>query len=294
MVRRCVVYGCGHYVRLNILSTNFRRIRKSFAWNERTKAVFTLAILPDASGCPCTHCVHCVGFVRYTQTTSGCVRSGCERFASAWLCSVNARVDASGRERRAICACLQTDLFFSSPLICNAANLAQKSWHFGVKVIRWLINIQEVEIGQLTAEKRFLDVSLVRTWSTRDAIDTGSGKRYMCHGLSTCNWVTTDHEANAVCTWRTVRVPFASGQSLVVWMQIRHEVDPTRTVRYNPVRNRTQCEHGLIHPATNSQAKPSSAKRISTAIVTARKSYDGWIVGLRGEEKKNICTWHCP
>ena len=76
-----------------------------------TKAAYTLAILPDArtvrerfaSGCPCTHCVHCVVFVRYTQTTSGCVRSRRERFASALLCSVNARVDASGasgRERR--------------------------------------------------------------------------------------------------------------------------------------------------------------------------------------------------
>ena len=69
-----------------------------------TKAVFTLTILPDArtvreryaSGCPCTHCVHCVGLVRYTQTTSGGVRSGRVRYASAWRCSVNARVDASG------------------------------------------------------------------------------------------------------------------------------------------------------------------------------------------------------
>ena len=64
-------------------------------------AVFTLVILPDArttrepftSGCPCTHCV---GFVRYTQTTSGGVRNGRERYASGWHCSVNARVDASG------------------------------------------------------------------------------------------------------------------------------------------------------------------------------------------------------
>ena len=54
-----------------------------------------------AAGCPCTHCVHCVGFVRYTETKSVGVRSGRERFAAAWLCSVNARVDASdasGRE----------------------------------------------------------------------------------------------------------------------------------------------------------------------------------------------------
>ena len=83
------------------------------------KAVFTLGILPDArtvreryaSGCPCTHCVHCVGFVR--QTTSGGVRSGRERFAAGWLCCVNARVVASGRERRTVCASLQTDLFIS-------------------------------------------------------------------------------------------------------------------------------------------------------------------------------------
>ena len=78
-------------------------------------AAYTLTILPDArtvrerfaAGCPCTHCVHCVGFVRYTQTTSGGVRSGRERFAAGWLCSVNARVDASGasgRERRTVCA----------------------------------------------------------------------------------------------------------------------------------------------------------------------------------------------
>ena len=88
----------------------------------------TPTILPDArtvrerfaSGCPCTHCVHCVGFVRYTQTTSGCVRSGRERFASAWLCSVNARVDASdawGRERRTVSPCLLTDLFISTDTI---------------------------------------------------------------------------------------------------------------------------------------------------------------------------------
>ena len=54
---------------------------------QEIKAVYTLAILPDArtvrerfaAGCPCTHCVHCVGFVRYTETTSGGVRSGRER-----------------------------------------------------------------------------------------------------------------------------------------------------------------------------------------------------------------------
>ena len=53
-----------------------------------------------------TELVHCVGFVRYTDTTSGCVRRGRERFASVWLCSVNARVDASdasGRERGTVC-----------------------------------------------------------------------------------------------------------------------------------------------------------------------------------------------
>ena len=62
-----------------------------------TKAVYTLRER-FAAGCPCTHCIHCVGFVRYPETTSGGVRSGRERFAAAWLCSVNARVDASGRE----------------------------------------------------------------------------------------------------------------------------------------------------------------------------------------------------
>ena len=135
--------------------------------------MYTLTLLPDArtvrerfaSGCPCTHCVHGVGFVRYTQTTSGCVRSGRERFASAWLCSVNARVDASsasGRERRPVCACLQTDLFISTDTI-----------HM-----------------------------------TR--------KGDICHELSTCNCVTTGREADAVCTRRSGRVRFASGQSFVV------------------------------------------------------------------------------
>ena len=136
-------------------------------------AVYTLTILPDArtvrerfaSGCPCTHCVHCVGFVGYSQTTSGCVRSGRERFASAWLCSVNARVDASdasGRERRTVSPCLLTDLFISTDTI-----------HM-----------------------------------TR--------KGDICHELSTCNWLTTGREADAVCTRRSGRVPFASGQSFVV------------------------------------------------------------------------------
>ena len=64
-----------------------------------------------------TELVHCVGFVRYTETTSGCVRSGRERFASVWLCSVNGRVDASGRERRTVCPCLLTDVFISTDTI---------------------------------------------------------------------------------------------------------------------------------------------------------------------------------
>ena len=135
-----------------------------------TMAVYTLTILPDehtvrerfASGCPCTHCV---GFVQYTQTTSGCVRSGRERFASAWLCSVNARVDASdasGRERRTVSPCLLTDLFIST-----------------------------------------------------DTIHT-TRKGDICHELSKCNWVKTGREADAVCTRRSGRAPFASGKSFVV------------------------------------------------------------------------------
>ena len=91
------------------LTTPAEDMGKRMQMRIRTKAVYTLTILPDArtvrerfaAGCPCTHCVHCVGFVRYTDTTSGGVRIGRERFAAAWLCSVNARVDASdasGRE----------------------------------------------------------------------------------------------------------------------------------------------------------------------------------------------------
>ena len=108
-----------------------------------------------ASGCPCTHCVHCVGFVRYTQTTPGCVRSGRERFASAWLCSVNARVDASdssGMERRTVSSCLQTDLFIST----DTMHMTRKG-----------------------------DI---------------------CHELSTCNWVTTGREAGEVGAYRSRRV----------------------------------------------------------------------------------------
>ena len=41
-------------------------------------------------------------------------------------------------------------------------------------------------------------------------------KGYICHELSTCNWVTTGREADAVCTRRSGREPFASGQSFVV------------------------------------------------------------------------------
>ena len=38
----------------------------------------------------------------------------------------------------------------------------------------------------------------------------------ICHELSTCNWVTTGRKADAVCTRRSGRVPFASGKSSVV------------------------------------------------------------------------------
>ena len=135
--------------------------------------MYTLTILPGArtvrerfaSGCPCTHCVHCVGFVGYSQTTPGCVRSGRGRFASAWLCSVNARVDASdasGRERRTVSPCLLTDLFISTDTI-----------HM-----------------------------------TR--------KGDICHELSTCNWLTTGREADAVCARRSGHVPFVAGQPFVV------------------------------------------------------------------------------
>ena len=78
---------------------------------------------------------------------------------------MNARVDASGasgRERRTVCACMQTALFISTDTI-----------HM-----------------------------------TR--------KGDICYELSTCNWVTTGREADAVCTRRRGRVPFASGQSFVV------------------------------------------------------------------------------
>ena len=51
--------------------------------------VFTLVILPAARAVR-------VGLPVYTQTTSGGVLGGRERYASGWRCSVNARVEASG------------------------------------------------------------------------------------------------------------------------------------------------------------------------------------------------------
>ena len=69
---------------------------------------------------------------------------------------------ASGRERRSVCACLQTDLFISN----DSIHMTRKGG--------------------------------------------------ICRELSTCNWVTTGREADAVCTRRSGRVPFASGQSCVV------------------------------------------------------------------------------
>ena len=102
------VMGCAtgnehHGVMLPRMSPVFDRVSTKHGHNVTT-AVFTLVILPVArtareryaSGYPCTHCVHCVGFVRYTQTTSGGVLRGRQRYASGWRCSVNARVDESG------------------------------------------------------------------------------------------------------------------------------------------------------------------------------------------------------
>ena len=118
--------------------------------------MYTLTILPDArtvrerfaAGCPCTHCIHCVGFVRLTETTSGGVRSGHERFAAGWRCSVNARVDARQvRQRRIVCACLQTDLFLSTPLICNAARVEIITL-CGKSETLELVNIQEEEMAK--------------------------------------------------------------------------------------------------------------------------------------------------
>ena len=62
--------------------------------------------------------------------SSGTLRPHQEVFAvdangTGRRCSLKARVDASDgrvRQRRAVCACLQTDLFLSTPLIGNAAN----------------------------------------------------------------------------------------------------------------------------------------------------------------------------
>ena len=53
---------------------------------------------------------------------------------------MNARVDASGASCTAakrVCDCLQTDIFLSTLLICNAANRARRNdGTVGVKVMR--------------------------------------------------------------------------------------------------------------------------------------------------------------
>ena len=100
-----------------------------------SEAVFTLVILPDArtvrerytSGCPCTHCGHCVGFVgtlRPHREVFSVDANGTRRVGDAlWMLEWTHRV----QQRRAVCACLQTNLFLSTPLICNAANRARRN-----------------------------------------------------------------------------------------------------------------------------------------------------------------------
>ena len=94
------------------------------------------------------HCVHCVVFVRYTQTTSGCVRSGRERSSSAWLCSVNARVDASGasgRERRTFCICLQLESGTEpDPVWIRPKQLASRTTHDGITLKICMSSIRSV------------------------------------------------------------------------------------------------------------------------------------------------------
>ena len=63
-------------------------------------ALVSMTFVKENTIGPCTHWQFYptrVPFAngRYTETTSGGVRSGRERFASGWRCSVNARVDAS-------------------------------------------------------------------------------------------------------------------------------------------------------------------------------------------------------
>ena len=69
-----------------------------------TLAVFTLPILPDVHTVRDQLPVYTLRRVRPVHSnhigrrapSGGVVRSGRERYASAWRCSVNARVDASG------------------------------------------------------------------------------------------------------------------------------------------------------------------------------------------------------
>ena len=94
--------------------------------------MFTLQFLPVArnvheryaSGCLCTHYVV---FVRYTQTTSGCVLIVLERYASGWRCSVEARVDASGVTAMRRLRMSADWRIVSTTLICNAANCARRN-----------------------------------------------------------------------------------------------------------------------------------------------------------------------
>ena len=123
------------------LNTRCIRDSQSWQWCTHSHPNFSSSRALKANFCmnlqsrPCSYCAyrtsclctHCVGFVRYTQTTSVGVRSGREQCASAWCCSWTREWTRPVRQRGAVCACLQTDLFLSTPLICNAANRASSN-----------------------------------------------------------------------------------------------------------------------------------------------------------------------
>ena len=179
-----VVVGDSGYVSANISFMRYHGRVHTGNFTRRANRSRTVRV-----GLPCTHCVHCVGFVRYTQTTSGCVRSGRERFASAWLCSVNARVDASGasgRERRSVCACLQTDLFISN----DSTHMTRK--------------------GDIYHE--LSTCNLVTTGREADPVCT---RRSKSKGMVLYSAVSSPLDRSKRFT-RSGRVPFASGQSCVV------------------------------------------------------------------------------
>ena len=96
------------------LHSQLYRTRISFANNtRRVGRIHTASTAPDSSGTLRSH------QEVFSVDVNGTRRVG----AAVWMLEWMRRV----RQRRAVCACLQTDLFLSTPLIYNAANRARRN-----------------------------------------------------------------------------------------------------------------------------------------------------------------------